>query len=88
LFSRTTDKQRIDFSFADVLTDLQIKAASIHFQFAEWLSGDTSVDANNIWQGFDYCLNLTDILLYGNTSEGHPYLLKCFLKISKERQTF
>ena len=74
VIERINNKQRTDFSFADVLTDLQIKAVSIHFQFAEWLLGDTSVDSNNIWQGFDYCLSLTDILLYGNTSADHSHL--------------
>jgi signal transduction histidine kinase len=68
------DKQRIDFSFEDILADLQTTAASIHFQLEEWLSGDTPVDVKHIWHRFDRCISLINILLYGGAYEYHPHL--------------
>src|SRR5438309_8839700 len=68
------DKQRIEFSFEDILADLQTTVASIHFQFEEWLSGNTPVDVHNIWQRFDRSISLINILLYGGAYEYYPHL--------------
>jgi len=62
---KLSEKQRRDFSIANALMSVQIKAAASHLWLEEILSGDTHEDIGAVWKDIDSATNLAEGVLNG-----------------------
>jgi len=63
------ERQDENFIFADMVMDVQLRATISHLWLEESLSGETGIDMDMVWAGFDQSISLADALLYGGESE-------------------
>jgi two-component system NtrC family sensor kinase len=65
--SHTTQRQ--DFALMDAIMDMQNHAATAHLWFEEAIGGDSTVNLDNVWTGFDHAVRLSSLMLSGGASE-------------------
>jgi signal transduction histidine kinase/PAS domain-containing protein len=63
------ERQDNNFIFADVIVDIQLKAATSHLWLEEVISGETTLDAQRVWNDMDDALSLAEALLKGGKSD-------------------
>lgn len=63
------ERQDNNFIFADVIVDIQLKAATSHLWLEEFISGETTQDVQKVWNDISDALSLAEALLKGGTSD-------------------
>jgi signal transduction histidine kinase len=66
---RINERQRHYFAVADVIMEVQIKAAVSQLWFEKAIAGDTTIDIDGVWRSLDQSVGLVEVLLSGGKSE-------------------
>jgi signal transduction histidine kinase len=67
--AKISERQRMNFSLADALMDMQNNAAVFHLWFEEGIYEDTMTDFDKVWADIDEATRLARVILNGGESQ-------------------
>ncbi|MHC1743298.1 MAG: ATP-binding protein [Syntrophobacteraceae bacterium] len=71
---KINERQRINFALSDAIMDLQLQVHASHLWFEEAIDGDTAVDIEAVWNGFEEGQRLAEVMIQGGETRHGLYL--------------